>query len=470
MFWKRANLSIVQRLTLLYATATLFVLIITSIALYESLEHNLVTELRGQLKGQFQIIAGLVRKPPLDINILRQEVVTEPMLTESGINRNFSRIIREDHSVLIATPGMEDVTPFSADTLPPPTIAMNDADILSYAYFDDERFLVLTKAVPLPGQRVIYIQVSRSMENQQRLLRKYKRMIFIVLFVGALLSILLGIGLAQKSMRPLIKITRKLKHLTPDLLHQRLDEAQWPEELVAMASAFNQMCDRLEKSFKRLQQFSADLAHELRTPINNLIGEIEITLQQTRSLEEYQHVLISNIEECQRLSKMVSGLLFLAQTENAHAQIEKKRLRVDTIITQICDYYAALAEEKNIAITTQGHASIAIEETLFQRVISNILANAIKYTPEGGHISITIEQHRHNSTITIQDNGVGVATKDLPYLFDRFYRTDKARNHSSGGLGLGLAIVKSIMTLHGGEINLSSEINQGMTVTLTFPK
>jgi len=469
MFWKNANLSIAQRLTLLYASASLGILLIISFALYESLEHNLIRELKSQLWGQFQVISGLVKKHPFSHEILGQEIITEPLLTEDMTNRSLSRVIRANKSLLIETPGMETILPFTPNTVDLNQIQKSPKGIFSHITYDGQTFLVLTRVFDLPNHHHAYLQIVKSMEIQKRLLQQYRRMIIWMLILGALLSVLLGIGLAKRSMTPLTKITKRVKTLSTDQLHQRLDESQWPDELMALATAFNSMCDRLEKSFNRLKQFSEDLAHELRTPIHNLIGEIEITLSQSRHTREYQKVLRSNLEECQRLSQIVSGLLFLAQTNSPETKLHKKFVEAREIIDTACDFYAAFAEEKSIQLTCEGRAIFALDEALFRRVIHNLLANAIKYTPENGFIAFGISQNKHETTITITDTGSGIDPEELPFIFDRFYRTDKARSHGSGGLGLGLAITKSIVNLHGASITIESKLHQGTTVTLFFP-
>lgn len=468
MFLKNASWSIVQRLTALYAASTLGILFIISITLYESLEHNLVNEIKSQLLSHFQIVAGLMEKKPVNTYALIQEIQVEPMLTESIASRNFSRVISNDGQLLYSTTGMNDIVPLDIHSFDFSTVDKSVEEKFTSTYYQGKKFLILTDTVKLASGQYNYVQVSKSMDSQRRLLNKYRKMIMLMLALGAILSIVLGSRLARKSMQPINKVTTKLKELTTEQLHERLDDKKLPGELVALAGAFNSMCDGLEKSFNRLKQFSSDLAHELRTPINNLIGEAEIALSQTRSKKEYQKVLISSLEEYQRLSKMVSGLLFLAQAESPQTKLVKQKVNSREIIDSVCDFYSALAEEKSIEIRCDGQATILVDEMLFCRVINNILANAIKYSSANGLITLGITQSKMQTRIAITDNGAGIDEKDLPLIFDRFYRTDKARNQGSGGLGLGLAIVKSIMDLHGASISLESELDKGTTVKLVF--
>lgn len=470
MLLKNANWSIVQRLTALYAASTLAILIIIAFALYESLEHNLSNEIKSQLVSHYQIIAGLIEKQSHNTYALIQEIQVEPMLTEDISSRNFSRVIGDDGQLLFSTTGMNDIVPSDLADFRPLAVKKYGLGEFTTTYYQEKKFLIYTRSIKLASGKYNTIQVSKSMDAQRRLLSKYRKMIMFTLVLGAILSIVLGSGLARKSMQPINKVTKKLKELTTEQLHERLDKEKLPGELIALAAAFNSMCDSLEQSFNRLKQFSSDLAHELRTPINNLIGEAEIALSQTRSEKEYQQVLISSLEEYQRLSKMVSGLLFLAQADSPQTKLVKHEVNSREVIDSVCDFYSALAEEKAIEVICDGQAKLLVDEMLFRRVINNILANAIKYSSANGVIAFNIKQCKKETVISITDNGKGIDEKDLPSIFDRFYRTDKARTQGSGGLGLGLAIVKSIMDLHGASISLESKLGKGTLVKLVFPK
>jgi len=231
--------------------------------------------------------------------------------------------------------------------------------------------------------------------------------------------------------------------------------------------ALDAMLARLEESFARLTEFSANLAHELRTPINNLRGEAEVALSRARSEEEYRHIIESSIEEYERLSRMVGDILFLARPDQG---LLLDRIEVRAEIETLAEYYRNVADEQQIAITIQGTGSVSAEPHLFQRAVGNIISNALYYTPSGGHIGVTIEAAQDGwLEIRIKDDGIGIPAPDLPLIFDRFYRSAQARLRHNQGSGLGLAIVRSIMLLHGGSVGISSDPGQGTVVTLRFP-
>jgi two-component system heavy metal sensor histidine kinase CusS len=237
--------------------------------------------------------------------------------------------------------------------------------------------------------------------------------------------------------------------------------------LQPVAIAFDDMLDRLEDSFTRLSQFSADLAHELRTPLANIRGEAEVALNQVRSPNEYEAVLESSVAECARLSGIIDNLLFLARAEAAESQVHPAVFDGRAAIEKIASYNEAIAEERRLSIRCTGKAQIYADPILFGRAISNLVDNAVRFTPDGGEIVIALRSNSGETLISVADTGTGIPEEHLPRIFDRFYRVDSSR--SSEGTGLGLALVKSIVDLHGGTVSVRSEINRGTSVTLRFP-
>jgi two-component system heavy metal sensor histidine kinase CusS len=262
-------------------------------------------------------------------------------------------------------------------------------------------------------------------------------------------------------------MTRSLERIGPTHLNERVAPGSWPRELQPLAVAFDDMLARLEASFTRLSQFSADLAHELRTPIANILGEAQVTLTRERSPEEYREVIESTIAECERLSGIVDNLLFVARVDADRESIERKEFDGRAAVEKIAAFYRTIAEDRHIAINCTGEGEIYGDPVLFGRAVSNLVDNALRFTPDGGTIQISITVKTAHSEVTVSDNGCGIAPEHLPRVFDRFYRVDSSR--SSDGAGLGLALVKSIVDLHGGSAKIESEANRGTTGTVTFP-
>jgi two-component system, OmpR family, heavy metal sensor histidine kinase CusS len=231
------------------------------------------------------------------------------------------------------------------------------------------------------------------------------------------------------------------------------------------------MLDRLEESFERISKFSGDIAHDLRTPVNNIRGEVEVALARARNVEEYRDVLGSCLEEAVRLSDLIGDLLFLARAESPLTHVRRERVDVAELLGGMRDYYEASAADGGVSLTTSVDDSVIAEfdRTLMQRAVGNLVSNALAHTPAGGSVVLKANSDAAAIRIEVSDTGAGIPAEALPRVFDRFFRVDGSRSQSSGGTGLGLAIVQSIMQLHGGNVEIDSHPGQGTRVTLLVP-
>jgi two-component system heavy metal sensor histidine kinase CusS len=254
-------------------------------------------------------------------------------------------------------------------------------------------------------------------------------------------------------------------------LRERFELPGLPAELFVLAGAFNEMLDRLERSFQRLTQFSADISHELRTPVNNLRGEAEVALDKARTPEEYRDVLGSCLEECERLGRLIDSLLFLARADDPQTQIDRRPVDVTRELETVHAMYEATAAEAGVRWTVDaaGAAHAALDRTLFHRALGNLVANAVAHTKPGGSIRLAASTDGTSLHVEVSDTGSGIPPEHLPKVWDRFYRADAARSGEAGRVGLGLAIVKSIVILHGGSVEITSQVGRGTRVSLRFP-
>jgi two-component system heavy metal sensor histidine kinase CusS len=292
---------------------------------------------------------------------------------------------------------------------------------------------------------------------------------YIALLVGAVLLALAGALVARRAMLPLARITAATQRLDVGRLAHPFDDHAWPAELRDLAAEFAQMQVRLRDSFQRLAQFSDDLAHELRTPVNNLMGAAEVALGQPRSADEYRETLASMLEEAQRLRRMIDELLFLARAEQPEKSLERVRIDAREEAAAVVEFFSPVADEKRIALSVEGTGTVSADRALFRRALSNLVGNALQYTPAGGNVRVVIVHDGESIRIEVHDTGAGIERRHLGRLFDRFYRVDEARSSYPDGTGLGLSIVRSIMTLHGGSVTAASEPGHGSLFTLVFP-
>jgi two-component system heavy metal sensor histidine kinase CusS len=318
------------------------------------------------------------------------------------------------------------------------------------------------------GSQTYTIQVAQDRSSDEQVERNFGVLLIVVLSGSVLASTLIAITVTKRGLRPLGEMTRSLGRIGPTHLKERVTPADWPRELQPLAIAFDEMLKRLDDSFTRLSQFSADLAHELRTPIANMIGEAQVALTRDRTAAEYRETLESTVGECERLSRIVDNLLFVARVDAAREPIARKRFDARAAVEKIAAFYQTIADDNHVTISCSGDGQIYADPDLFERALGNLLDNALRFTPENGSIQIALSEHDADFEVAVSDSGCGIAPEHLPRVFDRFYRAESSRG--SDGAGLGLALVKSIVDLHGGSATIQSEIGSGTTVTLRFPK
>jgi two-component system heavy metal sensor histidine kinase CusS len=330
------------------------------------------------------------------------------------------------------------------------------------------KLFALTTRNALAGGRQFTIQVAQDRSSDEQVERRFGILVLVVLSGSILASILIAIPVTRRGLRPLGEMKRSLERIGPTHLNERVAPASWPRELQPLAIAFDEMLKRLDDSFTRLSQFSADLAHELRTPIANMLGEAQVALSRDRSSAEYRETIESAIGECERLSGIVDNLLFVARADAAREPVERKQFDARAAVEKIAAFYETIAEDRHVAINCSGQGQISADPALFERAVGNLVDNALRFTPEKGSIQIALAERATDFEVAVSDNGSGIASEHLPRVFDRFYRAESSRG--SDGAGLGLALVKSIVDLHGGTATIKSEIGRGTTVSLTFPR
>lgn len=374
------------------------------------------------------------------------------------------RIVTFEGGTVAETPGMDVLMP--ASIFPRLQIAHSSVGRPKGYRTRGKMFSLVTTTAEIGGQ-LYTMQVAQDRSGDEQFVNTFGVLLAIVLALGIVASAVIAITVTRRGLRPLGEMTRSLRSFGPKHLHERIPPNGWPRELRPLAVAFDEMFDRLEDSFTRLSQFSADLAHELRTPIANIRGEGEVALTRARTPDEYREVIESSVGECERLSGIVDNLLFLARAEAAEEHVQRTHFDGRAAVEKIAAFYEPVAEEHGSALRCTGEGDIYADPLLFGRAVSNLVENALRCTPTGGTIQISIAAGVEHAQISVADTGCGIAPEHLPRVFDRFYRVDSSR--SSQGSGLGLALVKSIMDLHSGSAMAESGIGRGTAMTLTFP-
>ena len=462
MFSKPAEpRSIASQLVILFTLAAAFLLCCGLGVLYWIF-------VRHALEEDNAVLADKISALRADLNKARDpKVLNEELKILHGGERAayWVRVIDAGGVTVAETPGMNALLPASIFQKTP---TQNSSVVSPKDHRTAGKLFSLAATVDEVGGQLYTIQIAQDRTGDEGFMKEFGLTLVVVLVFGILASTVIALTVTRKGLRPVTEMTRSLKRIGPRRLHERVPPEGWPRELRPLAVAFDEMLDRLEDSFTRLSQFSADLAHELRTPIANIRGEGEVALTRERAPEQYREVIESSVVECERLSAIVDNLLFLARAEAAEGHIQQTLFEGRAAVEKIAAFYEPLAEEHHIAITCAGEGDIYADPMLFGRAVSNLVENALRFSAAGGTILISIAVRTAQAEISVKDTGSGIAAQHLPRVFDRFFRADSSR--SSRGSGLGLALVKSITDLHGGSAVVESEVDRGTVVTLTFPK
>ena len=364
-------------------------------------------------------------------------------------------ILGPDGKLLLATTAVD----FPQELLEPGS-GGNAARPRSWTAPDGKQFRGLSALAPtsVSGWPPAVVAVGMDMSPHQQFMASFQKTLWLVVVLAAMLSGLLGWIAVRRELAPLRTIRQRAAEITASHLDHRLAAESVPVEFGDLVQTLNAMLARLEESFRRLSDFSADLAHELRTPVTNMRTQTQVILSRPRTAEGYREVLYSNAEEFERLSLMISDMLFLAKSDHGLVSPFKESVDLAAEVRDLFTFFEALADGNNVSLSTEGEGHVLGDRMLIRRAISNVLSNAIRHTPDQGNIRVLIDPAKVSDELllSIENTGQPIPSVHIPRLFDRFYRADASRDKASEGTGLGLAITKSIVELHGGTIGVHS--------------
>jgi two-component system, OmpR family, heavy metal sensor histidine kinase CusS len=373
----------------------------------------------------------------------------------TGRDRISIRIVMRDGALVAGDASIAFPEDVSRDAM---SRAKIDEPVL-YTWHDGVRHyrgLALRLPVTNPPETSLEVHAALRIDHHEEFMKVVLRALWIAMGCALAISVLVSILIVRGGLRPLRQLAGQLDAISSKRLDERIASENLPVELIGFAAAFNAMLARLDASFARLSEFSADIAHELRTPVSNLLTQTQVMLSKERSLHEYREVLASNLEELERLGRMVSDMLFLAKTDNTREVVQRERVELANEVRQLFDFYEALAAEKSIELRLDGELSVQVERTMLRRALSNLLSNAIRHTVAGGHVQVSLELADGKAWVHVSNPGAPLSEAAQVKLFERFYRMDAARSRDTEGAGLGLAIVKAIAQAHGGGVGVSS--------------
>ena len=464
LFFRPASIS--GRLALLYALGALLAVGLFALLANWKLEASFTAAHRDFLRAKAAELQDDLRDGDGTPDALIKEILQET----DGIKLRayVARVIVAGKQVG-QTPGMGTMLP---ERLFPAVRGVQSLTLTPYQIGSTSWLLTSLPLHGAPRPKDVVLQIGLDITRDNALLTDFHRALAV--FFVLMVPLLLGAGrlAAAHALAPVTRIAKVAQSITPAQLSRRIPlDPPWPRELTGLVHVFNQMLDNLESSFERLSRFSADIAHELRTPLSTLNGSLEVCLIRPRGEGEYRAVIASALEDGQRLTGLIENLLFLARAENPSHALRHERCEAGEICAWVVAQHEAQSRPKDLRFRIEGGATLYADTLLFRQAVGNLLANAVRHAPPGSEIVLAISSGSARGVeIAVTDEGPGISPEHLPRLFDRFYQTDPARGHKTAqGSGLGLSIVRSIMELHGGYAKIDSAPGKGTRVTLYFP-
>jgi heavy metal sensor kinase len=453
------------RLTLWYAGVLAAILIIFSLAIYAGVSHFLKRNFQESIVKDAEEVGSIVRENANEVDessIARE--VGEHFSPES--NERFVRVLGANGAAVYSA---------GPDQMFPPWARPSDPDQASdtiYRQPGNEEILVRTQPVQTDSGKRYFVQVAASLAPNNEILRDLLGVLALALLLATSAAVTGGFFLIRSSLKPLDNMAMQAQRITSRSLHERMPASETGDELQQLSTSLNRMIERLEEAFHHISRFSADASHELRTPLTIMRGELESVVQDPGIDPAAREAIGIALEETVRLSKIVDQLLIMSRLEAGEAFLEFGRFDLCDLVRTTVEHMRLLADEKKLSVNVEASGPVHVDgdQSRIQQVMVNLLDNAIKYTPESGSVSVSIRAEGDKAVLTIADTGIGISEEAQAHIFERFYRTDKARSRRLGGTGLGLSIVKSIGIAHGGRVSVQSTEGHGSTFRFEMPR
>ncbi|MDT8992529.1 heavy metal sensor histidine kinase [Curvibacter sp. APW13] len=451
-----ARLSLTARLTLLFALGSSAVLLVLGWLVGMAVNHHFEQQDFDALAGKLQLAQHAIERVSA-----KNELDALPSQLQDAL------IGHQDLAVQIVGPGGEVLLQTPGVVFPAERLAMAPTRLTGRLFqweHDGRSFrgTALKVATATPQSSMVVVAVGLDIGHHQMFIHNLMRALWVFVACAALAMGFIGWLAASRGLAPLRSMRAQLTDMTAHRLHERLPETAVPPELAELTASLNAMLERLQDAFKRLSDFSSDIAHELRTPISNLMTETQVALSRSRDADSYRATLESNAEEYERLARMIADMLLLAKAEYGQMGdwIAAHGERVDLAqeVRNLFDFYEALAEDKGVRLELQGACQVWGDRLMLRRAVSNLLSNALRYTPQGGAVRVELGVEGERALLVVENPGPTIDAAHLPHLFERFYRADPSRQQATGeGTGLGLAITQAVVQAHGGSIQASSD-------------
>lgn len=443
--------SITLRTSLLFSLLAAVVFISMGLVIRSSVDRHFSEQDRGALEGKLELIRHTLQSsPPGDTQRLQKQL-------------GDALVGHHDLSVRIRNTSGTDIFKAGHADIPDTVILQANAQLsaakpslLDWSTEDANYRAIAVRLVSPHAGPDWLISIAVNTRPHADFLAMFERELLLIGGGGLSLMAILGWLVTHRGLRPVQQMAHVAEGISAQRLQERLQAAEVPVELQPLARAFNEMLDRLEDSLSRLSEFSSDLAHELRTPINNLMTQTQVSLAKPRTADEYREVMYSNLEEFERLARIIADMLFLAKADNGLVISHQESVNLQEEVEAVFEFYDALAAEKPIKLLLQGAAIVVGNPLMLRRAISNLVSNAVRHSSPNTEVIVRLVPGQSRLHLFVENTGEGISPDQLDRVFDRFYRADASRRRSDEGAGLGMAITRSIIRAHQGEISVSS--------------
>ena len=461
-------LALRTQLTVFYTAILALLLTALGITYSQVLARQLDADATADLEEITSGLHGYLRFPNGAPSLTYDRTDPEQVAFVEGATRYYQIYDASSGQLLVQSPAL---APLGLHYTPAEVQAFRDAPGIVDMQTDHGRIRLSSSLLSPGGGRTYLLQVGVSLDTIDSARQRFVRLLLWSLPTGAFLALILGRWMAARALAPLARMAEATRGIDVAGLERRIPVRGARDELDEVAHAFNETLARLEQAVAEMRQFSAAIAHELRTPLAVLRGQTELALMQARSAEDYQRALRDQLEELDTLSRLVSQLLTLARAEAGEIPLAREPVDLSALTVSIVEQLDPVAQAKGVGLSADavGHVSVLGDVEWLERLLLNLLDNAIKFTPEGGHISVRVTTEGSDAVLEVRDTGVGIAPDALPHVFERFFRGDPARSAAAEGAGLGLSLVKWIADRHGARLSVDSRPNEGSTFVVRIP-
>ncbi|OYY82273.1 MAG: two-component sensor histidine kinase [Hydrogenophilales bacterium 16-62-9] len=445
-------LSLTARISLYFAAAACLVLLATGYFLSHVVETHFEEGDRHELNGKLELIQNLFRNAgnPHELDQLPQQL-HDALVGHHGM---VVAVTDASGALWFATPGAAFPGALGKNCQDRSSNCTEDA--LQQWQQGGIGYRGLAVPIVAGAGQPFTVVLGLDIERHEVFMDTFRIVLAIAIALAALATAGLGWVVTRWGLAPLRQVTDMVSGISAEHLEDRLPDDRLPTELKPLATAFNAMLARLDDSFRRLSEFSSNIAHELRTPISSLMTQTQVALSSARDKDAYKEVLYSSMEEYERMAQMVGDMLYLAQTDNGLLKPGLEKIDLAGETQGLFDYFEAWAEERSVALTLTGSATVTGDRLMLRRALSNLVSNAIRHSPPGKAVHVSLSHVDSKAIVIVENAGPAIPAEHLPKLFDRFYRVDPSRQRKGDGAGLGLAIVKAIVEAHGGSISVTS--------------